>query len=181
MRLRNDANRYGMVAVVLHWTVALLILTLFGLGLWMTGLGYYDPWYQKGPALHKGLGVTLFALVVLRLVWRAANRRPEPLSDHAAWERRLAPAVHGLLYLLLFAVMLAGYLISTADGRPVEVFGLFAVPATLSGLEHQEDIAGEVHFALAVTLVTLAGLHAAAALKHHFLDRDRTLLRMLGR
>lgn len=181
MRLRNDETRYGAVAVVLHWAVAVFVLSLFGLGLWMTDLGYYDPWYQKGPALHKGLGVTLFALVALRLVWRAANRRPPPLSGHAAWERRLAPAVHGLLYLLLFAVMLAGYLISTADGRPVEVFGLFAVPATLSGIEHQEDLAGEVHFTLAVTLVTLAGLHAAAALKHHFLDRDRTLLRMLGR
>ena len=181
MQLKNNEARYGLVAVVLHWTVAVVVVVLFGLGLWMTGLSYYDPWYQKGPELHKSLGVTLFALVLVRLSWRAANRRPEALRHHAAWERQLAPVVHGALYLLLFGTMLAGYFISTADGRPVEVFGLFAVPATLSGLEHQEDIAGDIHFALAITLIAVAALHAAAALKHHVVDRDRTLLRILGR
>jgi cytochrome b561 len=95
-------------------------------------------------------------------------------------ERLLASSAHALLYVLLFAVMLAGYLISTADGRAIDVFGLFSVPATLTAIENQEDIAGEIHLVLAIVLVSLAAVHALAALKHHFIDRDRTLKRMLG-
>ncbi|TCT19400.1 cytochrome b561-like protein [Thiobaca trueperi] len=77
--------------------------------------------------------------------------------------------------------MASGYLISTADGRSLDVFGLFSVPAILTGLPDQADLAGEVHLVLAIALVTLAAVHALAALKHHFIDRDATLLRMLGR
>jgi cytochrome b561 len=82
---------------------------------------------------------------------------------------------------LMLALMIAGYLISTADGRPIDVFNLFSVPATLHGLADQEDIAGEIHEILAWALVLLAGVHALAALKHHFINRDSTLLKMLGR
>ena len=178
---RNTDEAYGIVAIALHWLVAAVVVGLFALGLWMVGLDYYDPWYRQGPFIHKSIGVLLFGVVLLRLVWRLTNARPRLEPGTSLPEARLAGATHFLLYLLLFAVMLAGYLISTADGRPVEVFGLFSVPAVISGLDQQEDIAGEVHLALAITLVSLAGIHALAALKHHFLDRDRTLMRMLGR
>ncbi|MOA52423.1 hypothetical protein D3C78_1757160 [compost metagenome] len=77
--------------------------------------------------------------------------------------------------------MFSGYLISTADGRGIEVFGWFTVPATLSGIDGQEDIAGVVHLWLAWGLIGMAALHALAALKHHFIDRDATLSQMLGR
>jgi cytochrome b561 len=181
VRWRNTEHSYGLVAVAFHWLTALVVPGLFVLGLWMVDLTYYDPWYRRAPAIHKALGVLLFLAVLLRLAWRLANPLPAANLAHAPWERRLAALTHRLLYLLLIAVMLAGYLISTADGRDVDVFGLFSVPATLSGLENQEDIAGDVHLALAITLLSAAGLHALAALKHHFLDRDRTLLRMFGR
>ena len=88
---------------------------------------------------------------------------------------------HLLLYLLLLAIMVSGYLISTADNRSIEVFGWFSVPATITDLPKQEDIAGWVHLILASTLIGLVSLHAAAALKHHFIDRDRTLKRIFGR
>jgi len=88
---------------------------------------------------------------------------------------------HLALYAGLFALMISGYLISTADGRGIEVFGLFEVPATLTTIPDQEDVAGVVHEYLAWGLVIFAGLHALAALKHHFIDRDATLVRMLGR
>jgi len=179
--LKNTATNYGRVTLALHWLVALAVIGMFALGLWIGELEYYDAWYQRGPALHKGIGILLFIIVAFRLVWRWLNPAPHPLPSHAPWERRLASIAHRLLYLLLFATMLAGYLISTADGRPIEVFGLFSVPATLSGIENQEDIAGEIHELLAFTLIGLSVLHALAALKHHFIDRDRTLKRMLGR
>jgi cytochrome b561 len=181
MKLRSHKDGYGLVAVLLHWLVAVTVFGLFGLGLWMTGLTYYDSWYRQAPWLHKGTGVTLFLLVAARLVWRLLDPQPAPLPGHAAWERRAAGIAHRLLYLLLFAVMLSGYLISTADGRPLEVFGLFSLPAVMTGIENMEDAAGRVHLLLAFSLVGLALLHALAAFKHSFFDRDRTLLRMLGR
>ena len=181
MTLRNTSTGYGLVAIALHWSMALVVIGLFALGLWMTSLDYYDAWYKRGPELHKGIGVLLFLVLTSRLLWRWSNPLPRPEPTHAPWERRLAGIAHRALYVLMFAVMIAGYLISTADGRSINVFGLFSVPATLSGLPEQEDIAGLVHEWLAYSLIGLATLHALAALKHHFIDRDRTLARMLGR
>lgn len=176
----RSRDRYTRVAIVLHWLVALAVPAMFVLGAWMVDLGYYDPWRKEAPEIHKAVGVLLFLIVVARLAWRLFHRPPAPLPTHAPWERRSAAVVHVLLYVLLLATMLAGYLISTADGRPIEVFGWFSVPALISGLPNQEDIAGELHLWLAILLLSLAAVHALAALKHHFVDRDRTLLRMLG-
>jgi cytochrome b561 len=179
--LKNSSNDYGVIAIALHWLVALTVIGLFISGLWMTGLEYYDAWYQRGPDLHKGIGVLLFILLAFKLAWRWLDPLPRSEPTHAAWERRAASITHLLLYALMFTVMIAGYLIPTADGQPLQVFGLFSVPATLSGIDNQEDIAGEIHEILAFILIGLATLHALAALKHHFIDRDRTLKRMLGR
>lgn len=177
---RNTSATYGWIAIVLHWLVAVTVVGLFTLGLWMVDLSYYDPWYRSAPDIHKGIGILLFLVMLGRLVWRLVNPRPEPEPGMHRAERLLASAAHAGLYALLFAVMLTGYLISTADGRAIDVFGLFSVPATVHEIENQEDIAGEIHLALAITLVSIASIHALAALKHHFWNRDRTLKRMLG-
>lgn len=180
MQLRNDDQTYGLIAVGFHWLVALTVIGQFGLGLWMRSLGYYDSWYQLGPWWHKGIGIMLLGVLMLRLVWRWTNPRPMHLSSHKPYERLAASITHGLLYLLLLAIMFSGYLISTADGRALEVFDWFSIPATISGIDKQEDIAGRVHLWLAWTVIVLAALHAGAALKHHFIDQDTTLRRMLG-
>lgn len=179
--LKNSSTDYGVIAIALHWLVALTVIGLFISGLWMTGLDYYDAWYQRGPELHKGIGVLLFILLVFKIAWRWLDPVPKPDAAHAVWERRAARGAHILMYALMFAVSITGYLIPTADGQPLQVFGLFSVPAILSGIDNQEDIAGEIHELLAFGLVGLAIAHALAALKHHFIDRDRTLKRMLGR
>jgi cytochrome b561 len=178
---RNTQDSYGLVAICIHWIMAIVVIGLFGLGLWMVGLTYYDPWYREAPNIHKGSGVLLLCALVFRLIWRLTSPRPRPVAGHTAFERASSATVHAALYLLLLAVMLSGYLISTADGRAIDVFGLFRVPATITGLPGQADLAGRFHLILAVTLISLAGVHALAALKHHFVDRDRTLTRMLGR
>jgi len=178
--LRNTAESYGLLAIFLHWLVALAVIGLFVLGVWMTGLTYYDEWYRRAPDIHKSIGILLFFVMLTRVIWRTSNITPRDEPGIGTMQRRLARGVHLLLYLLLFAMMISGYFISTADGKPIEVFGLFAVPATISGIPNQEDIAGKIHWYLALTLISLASLHAAAALKHHFIDHDRTLKKMLG-
>ena len=178
--LRNTAQAYGVLAISLHWLVALVVIGLFILGLWMTGLTYYDEWYRRAPDIHKSIGILLFFVMLARVVWRAGNVQPDDEPGIGRLQRRLAHGAHRFLYVLLFALMISGYFISTADGKPIHVFGLFAVPATVSDIPNQEDIAGAVHWYLALTLIAIVGLHAGAALKHHFIDRDRTLKKMLG-
>jgi len=181
MQWKNSTTRFGLIAVALHWLVALSVFGLFGLGLWMTELDYYDTWYKQGPWLHKSIGIMLFFIVVFRLCWRVLTPPPAALTSHKPREIKLAHMAHLLMYLLLLAIMVSGYLISTADNRAIEVFGWFDVPATITSLPDQEDIAGWAHLILASTLIGLVVLHAAAALKHHFFDRDRTLKRIFGR
>ena len=181
MQLKNSTTHFGMIAVTLHWLSAITVFSLFGLGLWMTGLDYYDSWYKQGPWWHKSIGILLFFVIIFRLFWRVLTPPPQPLTNHQPWQVKAAHRVHLLLYFLLLAIMLSGYLISTADNRPIEVFGWFTIPATITALPNQEDIAGWAHLILASILIGLASLHAAAALKHHFIDRDRTLKRIFGR
>lgn len=172
--------QWGWLAIGFHWLTVIAVISLFSLGLWMVGLTYYDPWYKQGPFIHKSIGVLLFLLTLARLLWRYINIRPDELNAHSIGEIRAARLSHVLLYILLFSVMLSGYFISTADGRAVDVFNLFSVPATVYGIEKQEDIAGEIHLALAIVLVSISLIHALAAVKHHYFDKDSTLKRMIG-
>jgi cytochrome b561 len=181
MQLRNSTSRYGLVSIFMHWGVALAVFGLFALGLWMVGLDYYSTWRKDAPDLHKSIGLVLLGVMVLRVLWRFISPPPPTLASYSRMTRLGAKFGHGFLYLSLFAVIVAGYLISTADGVGIPVFGLFEVPALVSGLPDQADTAGVIHFYLAWVLVIFSGLHALAALKHHFIDRDVTLKRMLGR
>ncbi len=165
--------------MLLHWLVAITIFVMLGLGLWMTGLDYYHPWYRLGPDIHRSTGILLFIVILLRLAWRLGEITPDPDPNHKQWEIRSAHIAHLLLYLLPLAIALSGYLMSSADGRAVSVFGWFNIPSIYTGLERQEDFMGEIHEILAWSLITVAAVHTAGALKHHFIDRDSTLIRML--
>ena len=176
----NTIKAWGWLAMAFHWLTALTVICMFIFGLWMTDLNYYHPWYTTAPDIHKSTGITLLFLTLLRLVWRSINLTPTPLDSHTRFEIKAARLAHILLYVLLFCMMLSGYLISTADGRAIEVFKLFEIPAIIYGIEHQEDIAGDIHLVLAIMLIGLALIHAGAAIKHHLIDKDRTLKKMLG-
>jgi len=180
MRWFNTENHWGAISITIHWLSALIMIWQFGLGLWMVELSYYDAWYHKAPDLHKSIGLLFLVLTLIRLVWRRNNRIPKALISHTPREQKIATTIHYLLYMFLFTVMFSGYLISTADGRAVAIFNWVQVPATLYGVDKQEDIAGVAHLWLAVCLIILAVLHVLAAIKHHFFNQDRTLKRMLG-
>jgi cytochrome b561 len=175
----KPADKYTLPQRGLHWITALTVIGLFAMGLWMRDLGYYDPWYHKAPFWHKSVGLLLAAMVVIRLVLRLTQAHPPPLASHQRWEKLLARLTHIALYLLLFSAFTSGYLIATADNRPAPFFGLFDIPPLITAFEHQEDVAGEIHEICVWSLVVLAALHALAALKHHVIDRDSTLRRML--
>ncbi len=180
MQFKNTADRYGAVAVSMHWVVAVAVIGLFALGYWMVDLTYYDDWYKRAPDIHRSVGILLFGLMVLRLCWRLVNAGPEPLASHKRWEIASAHAAHMLLYVLIFVAMVSGYLISTADGSSISVFDWFEVPSVTGQVKGLEDTAGAVHYWSTWAIVALAAVHAAGALKHHLIDRDQTLRRMLG-
>ncbi|MBL4775523.1 MAG: cytochrome b [Mariprofundus sp.] len=176
--LKNTLSSYGWITIALHWLMAMMIFGLFGLGLWMVELGYYDSWYHDAPYIHKAVGMLLLMLLLFRFVWRLSNTRPDLMG--ARWEQLIALTVHRSHYLLLFGVTMTGYLIPTAESVGIDVFGLFIVPASFSFTKEQADLIGLLHLYIAWAVIGLAGAHAAAAMKHHVIDKDITLLRMLG-
>lgn len=146
----------------------------------MVGLGYYDPLYNQLPALHKSFGILLLIMLSAQLVWRLINRRPDPVGALAGWEALAATLTHRLLFTGVLLVLVTGYLIPTAEGVGIPIFDWFEVPAIIQGLNEQEDRAGFIHKYLSYAILVVAIFHMLAALKHHFLNRDQTLRRMLG-
>jgi cytochrome b561 len=181
MNWKNSAQQWGAIAIIMHWTTAITIISLFALGLWMTGLTYYSEWYQTAPYIHKSVGILLLIVTVARLGWRVKEIIPSALPTHTKAEQTMGHLMHLALYGLIFGMIVSGYLISTADGRAISVFGWFEVPATITSLPQQEDIAGLVHLYMGYTIIAMASLHGLAAVKHHVIDKDNTLKRMLGK
>lgn len=177
--LGNSKLQYGWLSKWLHWLLAISVTGLFVLGLWMVELDYYSRWYRTAPDWHRAIGILTVIAMVLRSVWMGFNGKPQPLPEHSRMEILLARSMHVLLYLLVFAMGVSGYLMSSADGRAVAVFDLFAIPSLGELIENQEDVAGAVHEWLAYLLIVLVVIHAAAACKHHWIDRDNTLRRIL--
>ncbi|MDV5167803.1 cytochrome b [Photobacterium rosenbergii] len=176
--MNKDRKTYDGLSIFIHWLTAITVIGLFAVGLWMVDLNYYSQWYKPVPHWHKSVGICLALVTIFRLIWKHIKK--QPAIGGAAWEIAAAKVAHGLIYILLLSIFISGYLISTADGRSIEVFDWFAVPSMGELFPNQADIAGEVHYYLAFTLIGLASLHALAALKHHFINKDNTLKKMLG-
>jgi cytochrome b561 len=172
-------QRYSLIAIVLHWLVALLIIGTFTLGWVMTDIPGLTPTKLKFYSWHKWAGVTVLALATLRLLWRLSHASPPLPAAVPAWQARSAGAVHALLYVLMFAVPLAGYVYTLAAGYPVVYFGLFELPVLIEPDAALKVQFKALHYWLAMALAGLVGLHVAAALKHQFIERDGMLKRML--
>ncbi|MES9843428.1 MAG: cytochrome b [Candidatus Sedimenticola sp. 6PFRAG5] len=179
--LKNREHQYGLIARLLHWVLALMLAGLFGLGWYMTGLTYYDPWYHKSIDLHKALGVVTAIVILVRIGWAVIDTKPAYPTALKPWEKSAANAVHGVLYLLMITIPVSGYLISTAQGHGISMFGLFEIPALLPAGESREEIAGQVHYFLAFGGSWVVLMHAGAAFKHNLIDRVDILGRMIGK
>jgi cytochrome b561 len=169
---------YTRTAIALHWLMAVLILVALPLGLVMHELDL-SPFKLKLYAWHKWLGVTVFGLAVLRLLWRATHPAPPPPPGMPAWQRWLAGAVHGLLYALIFLIPLSGWLMSSAKGFQTVYLGVLPIPDLIGKHEGLGEILEDVHEALNNGLLFLVAAHVGAVLKHHFTDRDHVLRRMM--
>ncbi len=169
----------------MHWLLAIALVGAFCVGLYAQGLGF-SPQKLKLLNWHKWAGITILLLSLLRLLWRLTHR-PPPLPGPVAramppWQRLAHDATHGFLYLLFFAVPLIGWAYSSAAGFPVVLFGALPLPDLLPKDKALAEAVKPWHAAAAFALAALVLLHVAAALKHHFIDRDGLLARMrLGR
>lgn len=176
------AARYSATAMVLHWLLALVIVTMFVVGVYMTDLPF-SPQRLKLYNWHKWAGVTFLALTVWRMVWRVTHRPPAlPITvtrNMPGWQIRAYHATHHLIYLLFFAVPLVGWAYSSAAGFPIVWFGQMPLPDLLPVNKELAELIKPLHKLMALALLALAGLHIAAALKHHLVDRDGLLSRML--
>ncbi|VTP74014.1 membrane-associated cytochrome [Proteus vulgaris] len=112
MQWRNNTSRYGHLSLILHWGSALTVYGMFALGLWMVTLGYYDSWYHSAPEIHKSIGILLFIVLILRVIWRWMSPPPKALSSYSKFTRISAHIAHMLLYFILFSILISGYLIS---------------------------------------------------------------------
>lgn len=177
MPMRSESGRWSTVAKTFHWLMALLILGNGAFAFWMDGL---KPSLNKINmfALHKSIGLTVLALFVLRLAWKMFDRRP-PDEPAPRWQQVAAHTVHGFLYLLIVAIPLSGWAFNSAHGFPLQYFKQFNLPALVEKNEELSNTLGTVHVYLFWLLLLVLLAHVGGALKHHFIDRDDTLRRML--
>ena len=172
------SETYNRGAIALHWITAALILANLLLGLSMVALPI-SPRKLHWYLFHKSIGITVFLLTSLRLAWRAMRPHPAPVASMASWQRRSAAASHALLYLLLFAIPLSGWLYSSSTGVQVVYAGLVPLPDLVARDRALADMLRLVHVSLNALLFFVICVHVAAAVKHHLIDRDAALARML--
>ena len=179
MQLRNSAKDFGAIAQGLHWLTVILVALAWA-------LGTFDDALPKGAAraaglfVHVSAGLAILAVLVVRLMWRLGN--PPPSSEptmFGKWLDRASRLAHYALYMLLVAAPVAGIVLQFARGDALPVFGLFEIASPWPADKAFARSVKDVHEILANVLVILAALHAAAALVHHWVFRDRTLVRML--
>jgi cytochrome b561 len=178
MQFKNDSSRYGAIAQLFHWSIVALIITQFFLANKADGLPL-GPAKIATLATHKSVGMTIFGLAILRLIWRWFNPIPDVPATTPAWQRMAAHFSHWTLYALILVTPLIGWFMSSARNFPVSWFGVVTLPDFVEPNKATYEFLHDTHEILAATLFVIALIHAGAALKHHFFARDNVLRRML--
>ncbi len=175
--MNGSGTRYTFTAIALHWLAALLIACNFALGVSMVDLPF-SPQKFRWYGWHKWIGITVFAVALARLAWRRAFRPPPPVAM-AAWQRKAAAVTHAALYTLMVVIPVSGWVYSSATGVSVVYLGLLPLPDLVGKDKALAAVLKAVHVTLNFTLLALVFVHAGAAIKHHLVDRDGVLARML--
>ncbi len=178
MQIKNSSERYGIIATLLHWGMAILIIGLLALGLYMGKLEM-SPDKLKLYGLHKSFGACVLFVVTFRALWRITNIIPPMPNTIPKLQQLAAHMAHYALYFFMIAMPLSGWLMSSAAGFPVSVFGLFTLPDLIAANQEQKHFLKEAHEFMAYGLIFTIVAHAGAALKHHFINKDDILRRML--
>lgn len=181
MPIENTEDRYGVIAVLLHWVMAFLIIGLAALGLYMVTLP--DAGFNTKKItlilLHKEIGLAVFALLAVRWAWRLTQLLPQLAAHLPDWQKITARFVHLCFYALMFALPMTGWLMSSAAGIPVSFFGLFTLPDFLPHDDYLFQGLIDIHKWFGYVLILLIFVHVGAALRHHFVFKDDTLRKML--
>ena len=178
MQFLNSPDQYGLIAKILHWLIAVLMIALLGIGWWMVDLSYYDAWYNDALSWHKSLGILLGLVVVFKFLLSMVDKPPAPQANLSTFERIASKSAHSILRLSMLIIPITGYLVSTSEGASIDVFGWFNFPVMLQINERARDLAIDIHYYFAYAALALIVVHAAAALKHQFMDHKGTLKRM---
>lgn len=173
------AQKYGFISIILHWLLAIALIALYFSGDYMVGLDYYDSWYHRAPELHKASGIVAGFIMLMRFVWNK-NQGYLVLSSPDNLLNILAYLVHHLFYMLVLLLTITGYLITTAKGQGIDVFGLFTMPALIAENTETAELSGQLHDLLASVFMLLFVAHVMAAVYHHFIIKDNILKSMLG-
>jgi cytochrome b561 len=181
----DTREKLSPLTIALHWIIAVGIIGLLAVGFYMSmyeAYGLYD--------LHKSIGICIFAVILVRVIWRIKNGWPAPVRDYPVWEHRLSRLTFWILILGSVLMPISGFIFSGAGGFGVEVFGVTLAPANPDPLdptkvipfnEMMSDMGHETHEFIGNLMAIALLLHISGALKHHLIDKDRTLLRMLGK
>ncbi|MBV2130700.1 cytochrome b [Arsukibacterium indicum] len=173
----TDSDRFSLSMRLFHWGMAALVLSMLAAGLLMvTSL---QPWQLTLLNIHKACGVIAILLVTARLINRLRHKLPALPKELSAWQKTVAKVSHWLLYILMFAMPVSGYLMQYFAARPIDIIGIFRLPAALQVNIQYYSLFRELHAVLAISLITLIALHAGAALHHHFIRKDTVLKSML--
>ena len=175
-----NGARYTPTAIGLHWLMAVLILGNFSVGFYMADLPL-SPTKLQIYSWHKWAGVTAFLLVLFRILWRLTHQPPPLPTRMPRWQQRAAHGGHALLYLLMVAIPLTGWLMSSAKGFQTVYFGVLPIPDLLAKDKELGNLLREVHATLNFLMIAIVVGHVGAALKHHFIDRDDIMTRMAPR
>jgi cytochrome b561 len=177
MGIKNTADRFGVIAIVLHWVMAILLIALVSIGLYMTDLPN-NLLKLKLYGLHKEFGFLVLMLAIIRMSWRLTNISPS-LATLNLFERLAARTIHWIFYILMLALPITGWMITSAADLPVSFFGLFVIPTLIEPNPERLVLFENLHTLLAYGLIAAFCLHVTAALKHHFINKDDILKRML--
>jgi cytochrome b561 len=169
---------YTKTAITFHWLTVFLILSAFPLGVYMHGLAF-SPLKLQLYSYHKWLGVTILMVTLMRLGWRLTHTPPPMPASISLWQQRAAEATHLMIYLMLLSIPVVGWLMSSAKGVSVVYLGLIQLPDLVDKNKELGDLLANVHQALNLGLLVLVMMHIAAVLKHHYLEHDAILHRML--